>query len=85
MRILLLLLSMSASIALTAIRGYGTVWRNHKDQVVKRVVYADAHTRLSKLFANETASLNAMPKNWEYEAIAVRGVPKLLIRPTKPV
>ena len=85
MRILLLLLSMSTSIALTAIRGYSTVWKNHKDEVVKRVVYGDAHTRLSKSFANEAAALNALPKYWEYEAIAVKGVPKLLIRRLKPM
>jgi|MDTE01.1.fsa_nt_gb hypothetical protein len=66
-----------------SIRGYSTVWRNHKDEIVKRVVYADSRTRLAPSFSNEIVSLNQIPKHWEYEAFAVAEVQKLVIRPTR--
>ena len=64
-------------------RGYSTVWRNDKDEVVKKVVYLNEHTRLSPRFKNEMTLLNELPYGWEYEAIALRNANKLMYRKKK--
>lgn len=65
------------------LRGHSTIWRDERDVVVKKVVYADAVTRLTARLPMERRFLNSLADGWEYEAFALPQVNKLLYRRTR--
>ena len=77
MRSLLLALLVATATPFLSLRGYSTVWKNHRNEVVKRVTYIDRSTRFGPKFTNETEMLNDLPPG-EYEAFAIPAVQKLL-------
>ena len=64
-------LSITQMIALAALRGYSTVWRNDKDVVVKRVWYHDPSDRFASKRGNEAQLMDHLPIGWEYELTAL--------------
>ncbi len=65
------------------LRGQSTIWRDANDVVVKKVVYADAVTRLTPRLPEERQVLDSLADGWEYEAFALPQVSKLLFRRTR--